>query len=106
VEENKVGTMQALVDSGVAQKQQPATEAKTPSESIAFKDLPPEGQAQMAQQAGINITPQHIMADQANKQVQQQQQAQQDLQHKVILSNLKGGQNATKNGQQPSSSQQ
>ncbi len=28
-----------------------------PSESISFKDLPPEGQAQMAQQAGIMLTP-------------------------------------------------
>lgn len=29
----------------------------TPSESINFADLPPDGQVQMAKQAGINITP-------------------------------------------------
>ncbi|RUX96157.1 hypothetical protein [Mesorhizobium sp. M7D.F.Ca.US.004.01.2.1] len=39
-----------------------AVETKGPSESIAFKDLPPEGQAQMAQQAGITLSPQE-MAD-------------------------------------------
>lgn len=37
---------------------------KPPSESIAFKDLPPEGQAQMAAQAGITLSPQQ-MADHA-----------------------------------------
>lgn len=37
-------------------------EQKAPSESIAFKDLPPEGQAQMAAQAGIILSPQQ-MAD-------------------------------------------
>jgi hypothetical protein len=31
-------------------------EDKGPSESISFKDLPPEGQVQMARQAGINIS--------------------------------------------------
>lgn len=35
---------------------------KPPSESISFKDLPPEGQAQMAAQAGIILSPQQ-MAD-------------------------------------------
>lgn len=44
------------------QKQQQAqsqaqSSAKPPSESINFKDLPPEGKAQMAKQAGIDITP-------------------------------------------------
>jgi hypothetical protein len=33
---------------------------KGPSESINFKDLPPEGQAQMAQQAGITLTPEAL----------------------------------------------
>jgi hypothetical protein len=36
-----------------AQQQQP----KGPSESINFKDLPPDGQQQMAQQAGITLQP-------------------------------------------------
>ncbi len=33
-----------------------------PSESISFKDLPPEGQVEMARQAGINITVEHAKA--------------------------------------------
>lgn len=43
----------------IAQQQQAAAKSsvKTPSESISFKDLPPEGQAQMAEQAGIKIAP-------------------------------------------------
>lgn len=45
-----------------------------PSESIAFGDLPPEGQSQMAAQAGIHLTPDtlaaHAAAQQAAKQAQ------------------------------------
>lgn len=37
---------------------------KPPSESISFKDLPPEGQAQMAAQAGIVLSPQEMAAHQ------------------------------------------
>lgn len=44
--------------------------AKPPSESISFKDLPPEGQAQMAAQAGIQLSPQQ-MADHAAEQAAQ-----------------------------------
>lgn len=50
------------------------TPVKVPSESIAFKDLPPEGQAQMAAQAGINLTPQ-ALADHAAAQQDAQLQA-------------------------------
>lgn len=39
-----------------------APEKKVPSESIAFKDLPPEGKAQMAAQAGIQLHPEAIAA--------------------------------------------
>jgi hypothetical protein len=45
--------------------------AKPPSESISFKDLPPEGQAQMAAQAGIDLSPQQ-MADHAAEQAKQE----------------------------------
>jgi hypothetical protein len=38
---------------------------KPPSESISFKDLPPEGQAQMAAQAGIILSPQQMADHQA-----------------------------------------
>jgi hypothetical protein len=37
-------------------------EKKAPSESISFKDLPPEGKAQMAKQAGIDLHPEAIAA--------------------------------------------
>ncbi len=60
-------------------QQQQKPEGKPPSESINFKDLPPEGQIQLAAKAGIQLTqgvpqvaqePQVnplILADQANK---------------------------------------
>jgi hypothetical protein len=41
----------------VQQMQANQPPAKPPSKSIAFKDLPPEGQQQMAAQAGIKIQP-------------------------------------------------
>ncbi len=37
-------------------------EEKAPSQSISFKDLPPEGQAQMASKAGIQLNPEAIAA--------------------------------------------
>ncbi len=42
-------------------------EDKGPSESISFKDLPPEGQIQLARQAGINLT-----VDQAKAHIESQ----------------------------------
>lgn len=42
------------------QKPDAGPQGKSPSESINFKDLPPEGQAQMAQQAGLNLNAQHF----------------------------------------------
>jgi hypothetical protein len=54
ITENKIGVMEALKDSGILDRQGQST-SKPPSESISFKDLPPEGQAQMAAQAGIQL---------------------------------------------------
>ena len=51
---------------------EPVADDKGPSESISFKDLPPEGQAQMAAQAGITLTPEALKAhadDQAKQQL-------------------------------------
>lgn len=45
-----------------AQQGQPQT--KPPSESISFKDLPVEGKIQMAQQAGIELSPQGLLQQQ------------------------------------------
>lgn len=49
----------------------PKEEDKGPSESIAFKDLPPEGQVQMARQAGITLTPEQMVKHQENVNKQQ-----------------------------------
>lgn len=49
----------------VIQRQQASAanaNARPPSESISFKDLPPEGQAQMAKQAGIDLHPEALAA--------------------------------------------
>jgi hypothetical protein len=37
-----------------------ANQKETPSESIAYKDLPPDGQIQLAQQAGIKLDPKSV----------------------------------------------
>lgn len=56
-------------DQAQQQPQQPA--AKPPSLSISFKDLPPDGQAQMAQLAGIQINPQDMAMMQQQSMTQQ-----------------------------------
>ncbi len=43
------------------------TQEKPPSESISFKDLPPEGKAQMAAKVGIQLHPEGIAAHEQNK---------------------------------------
>lgn len=62
--------MNAPLDTGVGRK--------PPSESISFKDLPPEGQAQMAAQAGIILSPQQIADHQAASDEQQAAQMPQE----------------------------
>ena len=63
----KVGTLETLKESGVLDnltnqnKQQPV-QSKEPSQSISFKDLPPEGQTQLAAKAGIQLDPQTLAA--------------------------------------------
>jgi hypothetical protein len=70
ISENKIGSLQAMKDAGLLNKQDQTQADKKPSESISFKDLPAEGQAQMAAQAGIQLSPEQIKVDQQNKQVQ------------------------------------
>ena len=48
-------------------KQSANGEKKPPSETINFKDLPPDGQAQMAKQAGIELHPEAIAAHNESK---------------------------------------
>jgi hypothetical protein len=56
-------------------QQQQAPQQKPPSESINFKDLPPDGQVEMAGQAGIKLDPRLLVA----KQQQDQQNKESEL---------------------------
>lgn len=56
--------LHAMAHFAELQKAQQGGAGKPPAESIAYKDLPPSGQVQMAQQAGIQLTPQDVMIDQ------------------------------------------
>jgi hypothetical protein len=89
ISENKIGSLQAMSDAGLLDKQQEPTPEKGPSKSISFKDLPPEGQAQLAAQAGIQLSPEAI---QANEQAKQDQADNQSVKQMI----LKGVQNASK----------
>ena len=67
IEETQVGVAQVMKDSGIMNQRQPQTEAKPPSESISFKDLPSEGKVQMAQQAGIQLNSEEIQREEARQ---------------------------------------
>lgn len=56
----------------IAQAHPPQNQQKPPSASLSYKDLPPEGQAQLAAQAGIQIQPQEIAQHQQEQTAQQQ----------------------------------
>jgi hypothetical protein len=72
VAEHEVQDDQELMDIvGGGNGEAPQKEQKTPSESISFKDLPPEGQAQMARQAGIHLSP-RIFAQHQDRQMNAQ----------------------------------
>lgn len=71
IEEGKVATAEVIKDSGLMNQRQPEAEEKAPSRSISFKDLPPEGKAQLAAQAGIELSPEDI----AMQEEQQMEQA-------------------------------
>ncbi len=73
VDSTKVGVLETLKDVGLIDKakNEESTQEKPPSKSISFKDLPPEGKAQLAAQAGIALNPEEIAAD-------EQQEKQQD----------------------------
>jgi len=52
------------------QQQQQTQQTKPPSESMNFKDLPPEGQAQMANQAGIQLDVNALRAEDQQEKIQ------------------------------------
>lgn len=62
IDSTKVGVLESLTESGLMKKEdgKSATSVKTPSESISFKDLPPVGKIQLAEQAGIKLRMQDV----------------------------------------------
>lgn len=62
------------------QAQMGPQQEKGPSESIGYKDVPPEAQIQMLKQAGIHVTPEQIMAHNQQQQEQKAQEARAKLQ--------------------------
>ena len=64
-----------------AKSSQPQEQAKGPSESIAFKDLPNSGKVQMAKQAGIALDPSELI----QKDIREEQQFNAKLQPKQQL---------------------
>lgn len=77
IQTTKVGVVEALQDTGMLEKQKPEKEDKGPSRSISFKDLPAEGKAQLAAQAGIELSPETIKRDEKEEQKMTAQAAQQ-----------------------------
>ena len=65
LQEGKLATAEALKDTGVIDKAKPAPEAKPPSVSIGFKDLPPSGKMQAAAGAGIALDPSEVALQEA-----------------------------------------
>lgn len=65
IEEGKVATAETIKDAGLADGK--ADNEKQPSKSIPYKELPPEGKAQLAQQAGINISADEIRRNEAQE---------------------------------------
>lgn len=67
INSTKVGVVEALKDTGMLSKQS-SESSNGPSESMNFKDLPPEGKAQMAAKVGIVLDPSQMeeMQEEAN----------------------------------------
>ena len=67
VMEAKVGAGEAIEELGGGGGQASQQEEKPPSRSIPFKDLPPSGKAQLAAQAGIDISPEEVVEDEVEQ---------------------------------------
>ena len=90
IEEGKVSTLEALKDAKGAEGEAAANaEAKAPSESISFKDMPPAGKVQMASQAGIDIDEEEIRQKEAEQRQMEQQKL--EIQAKKGKQNASGG---------------
>jgi len=82
VESTKVGVVEAMKDTGMIDGMGGTkdTAQKQPSQSISFKDLPPEGKAQLAAKAGIQLNPVDILKDDMSKQAIQNKNAKNSVQ--------------------------
>ena len=67
-------------------QQQQKGQEKPPSESMNFKDLPVEGKIQMAKQAGIEIAPEHVLAE---EQRQEKKEVRSELRSVLLKDNQK-----------------
>lgn len=81
------------IQQAIQMKQQAASaaaagEQKPPSMSMSFKDLPPEGQAQMAKMAGIDLHPEAIAAYDDNQRMQDQSTAANTLPDNLTQQNM------------------
>lgn len=79
IDEGKVASLEAIKDAGLVDQQPQQEENKPPSRSISFKDLPPEGKAQLAAQAGIQLNPEQIEADEMEEKQQQSDMAEREI---------------------------
>lgn len=57
IQEAKVANIEVMKETGGKQEEQ----SKPPSRSISFKDMPAEGKIQMAEQAGIQLSPEAVI---------------------------------------------
>lgn len=64
----------------------PAPPQDPPKTSIAYADLPPDGQVQLAEKAGITLNPQIVVAEKMKK--QQAEQKANDQQHELATKSL------------------
>jgi len=62
-----------LTPEEIAEMAPPEKNENPPSASISFKDLPPDGKVQLAQQAGIELNPMLLVAMQMNEERQAQE---------------------------------
>ena len=62
IQEVKVATAEVMLDTGPKGNGETKQPEKGPSESISFRDLPPEGKIQMAAKVGIELTQEDVAA--------------------------------------------
>ena len=82
IDEAKVATAEVIKDTELHKARQVQQEEKGPSESVSFKDLPPEGKVQMASQAGIQLDEGQIRADEEEQKMQEQETKEREFQLK------------------------